>query len=56
MDIMLAVGTDRLQVGSSDSVSITGSFEELSSDLAPGYLAGLADLLAQRGFRIACGN
>lgn len=51
MGIMLAVGTNMLQVGSSDSVSI--------SDLAPGtghLLAGLADLLAQHGFRIAHGN
>lgn len=51
MDIMSAVGTDMLQVGSSDTPGITSSLEDLSRDLA-----SLADLLAPRGFRIAYEN
>ncbi|GKT52938.1 3-dehydroshikimate dehydratase [Colletotrichum tofieldiae] len=51
MDIMSAVGTDMLQVGSSDSPGITSSIGELAADLAE-----LADLLATRGFRIAYEN
>ncbi|KZL64212.1 xylose isomerase-like tim barrel [Colletotrichum incanum] len=51
MDIMSAVGTDMLQVGSSDSPGITSSIGELVADLAE-----LADLLATRGFRIAYEN
>lgn len=51
MEIMTAVGTDMLQVGSSDSPGISSSFEDLAADLAE-----LADLLATRGFRIAYEN
>lgn len=51
MEIMSAVGTDMLQVGSSDSPGITSSIGELVADLAE-----LADLLATRGFRIAYEN
>lgn len=51
IDIMAAVGTDMLQVGSSDSVDINSSFEDLASDLG-----SLADLLAPFGFRIAYEN
>lgn len=49
--IMEAVGTDMLQVGSSDSVGISSSREELASDLAE-----LGDLCAEKGFRIAYEN
>lgn len=49
--IMEAVGTDMLQVGSSDAPGISSSFNELASDLAE-----LADLLAEKGFRIAYEN
>ncbi|MCJ1386438.1 hypothetical protein MMC17_009564 [Xylographa soralifera] len=49
--IMQAVGTDMLQVGSSDSPSITSSTETLASDLA-----ALADLLAPHSFRLAYEN
>ncbi|GKT47771.1 3-dehydroshikimate dehydratase [Colletotrichum spaethianum] len=51
MEIMGAVGTDMLQVGSSDAPGITSSIGELVADLAE-----LADLLATRGFRIAYEN
>ena len=51
MDIMAALGTDMLQVGSSDSPGIASSLEELAGDLA-----SLADLLAPRGFRVAYEN
>ncbi|TQN65259.1 3-dehydroshikimate dehydratase [Colletotrichum shisoi] len=51
MEIMTAVGTDMLQVGSSDSPGISSSFKDLAADLAE-----LADLLATRGFRIAYEN
>jgi sugar phosphate isomerase/epimerase len=49
--IMQAVGTDMLQVGSSDSPGISSSFDELASDLAE-----LADLCAESGFKIAYEN
>jgi sugar phosphate isomerase/epimerase len=49
--IMDAVGTDILQVGSSDSEGITGDVSELAADLAE-----LADMLAQRGYRLAYEN
>ncbi|KAH6646018.1 3-dehydroshikimate dehydratase [Truncatella angustata] len=49
--IMEAVGTDMLQVGSSDAPGISSSFDELAGDLAE-----LADLLAEKGFRIAYEN
>ncbi|OLN83443.1 3-dehydroshikimate dehydratase 1 [Colletotrichum chlorophyti] len=51
MEIMDAVGTDMLQVGSSDSPSITPRISDLVADLAE-----LADLLATKGFRIAYEN
>ncbi|KAB5549465.1 xylose isomerase-like TIM barrel [Coniochaeta sp. 2T2.1] len=49
--IMDAVGTDILQVGSSDSEGITGNVSELAADLAE-----LADMLAHRGHRLAYEN
>ena len=51
INIMDAVGTDMLQVGSSDSEGITASVSELAADLAE-----LADMLAQRGYRLAYEN
>ncbi|KAK1585463.1 xylose isomerase-like TIM barrel [Colletotrichum navitas] len=51
MEIMSAVGTDMLQVGSSDAPGITSSVGERVADLAE-----LADLLATRGFRVAYEN
>ncbi|TVY53040.1 3-dehydroshikimate dehydratase, partial [Lachnellula suecica] len=51
IEIMKAVGTDMLQVGSSDSPTITSSKEALASDLAQ-----LADLLAPHSFRLAYEN
>ncbi|KAK5636892.1 hypothetical protein RRF57_012604 [Xylaria bambusicola] len=51
MRIMEAVGTGMLQVGSSDAEGITSDFDELAVDLAE-----LADLCAQKGFRIAYEN
>jgi len=49
--IMEAVGTDMLQVGSSDAPGISTSFEDSASDLAE-----LADMLAEKNFRIAYEN
>ncbi|KAK1976068.1 xylose isomerase-like TIM barrel [Colletotrichum cereale] len=51
MEIMSAVGTDMLQVGSSDAPGIASSVRERVADLAE-----LADLLATRGFRVAYEN
>ncbi|KAJ0162186.1 3-dehydroshikimate dehydratase [Colletotrichum tanaceti] len=52
VEIMAAVGTDMLQVGSSDAPGIaSASLEDLAADLAE-----LADLLAARGFRVAYEN
>ncbi|KAI8627810.1 3-dehydroshikimate dehydratase [Xylariaceae sp. FL1651] len=51
MRIMEAVGTDMLQVGSSDAPGISASFDELAADLAE-----LADLCAKRGLRVAYEN
>ncbi|KAJ9136811.1 Xylose isomerase-like TIM barrel [Pleurostoma richardsiae] len=51
IDIMAAVGTDMLQVGSSDSEGIASSVSQLAGDLAR-----LADMLAERGFRLAYEN
>ncbi|KAI0967816.1 3-dehydroshikimate dehydratase [Xylaria arbuscula] len=51
MRIMEAVGTDMLQVGSSDAEGISTDFDELAADLAE-----LADLCAEKGFRIAYEN
>ncbi|KAI4865196.1 xylose isomerase-like protein [Hypoxylon rubiginosum] len=51
MRIMEAVGTDMLQVGSSDALGISSSFDDLASDLAE-----LADLCAPKGLRIAYEN
>lgn len=49
--VMEAVGTDMLQVGSTDSEGISASVDELASDLRE-----LADMLAAKGFRMACEN
>lgn len=49
--IMQALGTDMLQVGSSDSENIAADFDVLASDLAE-----LADLLNKHGFRLAYEN
>ncbi|KAL2072632.1 hypothetical protein VTL71DRAFT_11975 [Oculimacula yallundae] len=49
--IMQAVGTDMLQVGSSDTPNISTSKEYLAADLAD-----LADLLAPHNFRLAYEN
>lgn len=49
--IMEALGTDMLQVGSSDSEGITKDVGRLSADLAC-----LADMLASRGFKLAYEN
>ncbi|KAK2017601.1 xylose isomerase-like TIM barrel [Colletotrichum eremochloae] len=51
MEIMSAVGTDMLQVGSSDAPDIASSVGARVADLAE-----LADLLATRGFRVAYEN
>ncbi|KAL2257219.1 hypothetical protein VTK26DRAFT_502 [Humicola hyalothermophila] len=51
IDIMHAVGTDMLQVGSSDSPNITQNIDQLAADLA-----SLADMLAARGFKLAYEN
>ncbi|ETI22452.1 hypothetical protein G647_06527 [Cladophialophora carrionii CBS 160.54] len=51
MSIMEAVGTDMLQIGSSDADGISGNVDELASDLAE-----LADVFAEKGFRIAYEN
>ncbi|PQE31088.1 3-dehydroshikimate dehydratase protein [Rutstroemia sp. NJR-2017a WRK4] len=49
--IMGAVGTDMLQVGSTDSVGISTDFKVLASDLRE-----LADLLAEHNYRLAYEN
>ncbi|KAK0391749.1 hypothetical protein NLU13_1248 [Sarocladium strictum] len=49
--IMAAVGTDMLQVGSSDAEGISASFDDHAADLAE-----LADLAAVGGFRVAYEN
>ncbi|MCJ1231049.1 hypothetical protein MMC12_007724 [Toensbergia leucococca] len=51
ISIMKAVGTDMLQVGSSDSFNITSDRDRLASDLRH-----LADLLRPHGFRLAYEN
>ncbi|KAH8905666.1 xylose isomerase-like protein [Coniochaeta sp. PMI_546] len=51
INIMDAVGTDMLQVGSSDSEGISSNISELAADLAE-----LADMLAHRGYRLAYEN
>ncbi|CAG9992105.1 unnamed protein product [Clonostachys byssicola] len=51
IDIMTALGTDMLQVGSTDSPNITSDVDQLAGDLAE-----LADLLAERGYRLAYEN
>ncbi|KAL2174225.1 xylose isomerase-like protein [Thermothelomyces heterothallicus CBS 202.75] len=48
IDIMAAVGTDMLQVGSSDSPAMSRDPDQIAADLAR-----LADMLAARGFRLA---
>ncbi|TRX88940.1 hypothetical protein FHL15_010168 [Xylaria flabelliformis] len=49
--VMQAVGTDMLQVGSSDATGIIGDFDVLAADLAE-----LADLCAEKGLMIAYEN
>lgn len=49
--IMQAVGTDMLQVGSSDSPDMSSETDVLAADLAE-----LADMLAEHGFRLAYEN
>ena len=51
IEIMQAVGTDMLQVGSSDAPGITSDTKEMASDLAE-----LADMLNSHGFRLAYEN
>ncbi|KAL2410521.1 hypothetical protein ABEF95_003193 [Exophiala dermatitidis] len=51
MSIMEAVGTDMLQIGSSDAEEISSSFDVMASDLAE-----LADIFAEKGFKIAYEN
>ncbi|KAL2148173.1 hypothetical protein VTH82DRAFT_8024 [Thermothelomyces myriococcoides] len=51
IDIMAAVGTDMLQVGSSDSPAMCLDLDQIAADLAQ-----LADMLAARGFRLAYEN
>ncbi|KAI0838144.1 xylose isomerase-like protein [Hypoxylon sp. FL0890] len=51
MRIMEAVGTDMLQVGSSDAPGISSSIDDLAGDLSE-----LADLCAAKGQRIAYEN
>jgi len=51
MWIMEALGTDMLQVGSSDSEGISGDIDLLAGDLGE-----LADLAAKKGFRILSRN
>jgi sugar phosphate isomerase/epimerase len=51
ISIMDAVGTDMLQVGSTDSEGITDSVSELAKDLAE-----LADMLAHKGYKLAYEN
>ncbi|OAL36992.1 hypothetical protein AYO20_03761 [Fonsecaea nubica] len=51
MSIMEAVGTDMLQIGSSDAEGISPSFDDLAADLAE-----LADIFAEKGLRIAYEN
>jgi sugar phosphate isomerase/epimerase len=46
--IMQAVGTDMLQVGSTDSEGVSTDFEDIAADLRE-----LADLLAEHKFRLA---
>ncbi|KAI1366649.1 3-dehydroshikimate dehydratase [Xylaria arbuscula] len=49
--IMEAVGTDMLQVGSSDAEGISADFDDLAADLKE-----VADLCAHKGFRVAYEN
>ncbi|KAL6872708.1 xylose isomerase-like protein [Trichoderma novae-zelandiae] len=49
--VMEALGTDMLQVGSSDADGISSSLDDLAADLSE-----LADLLAEKGFRLAYEN
>ena len=44
-------GADELQIGSSDAEGISSNFDDLANDLAE-----LADILAEKGFRIAYEN
>ncbi|KAM0514843.1 hypothetical protein ACHAPE_006518 [Trichoderma viride] len=49
--VMESLGTDMLQVGSSDAPDISSSFDDHAADLQQ-----LADLLAEKGFRLAYEN
>lgn len=51
MSVMEALGTELLQVGSSDAEGITSSEEELAEDLGM-----LADMCAEKGLRVAYEN
>lgn len=51
MRVMEAVGTDMLQVGSSDSPVITSDIDYISNDIAQ-----LAEMLSEKGFRLAYEN
>ena len=51
MRVMEAVGTDMLQIGSSDAPGISSSLDDLSRDLAQ-----VADLLASKNMRVAYEN
>lgn len=51
MRVMESVGTDMLQIGSSDAPGISTSFEDSAADLAE-----LADKMASKNFRIAYEN
>jgi sugar phosphate isomerase/epimerase len=51
IDIMEALGTDMLQVGSSDSPEMSHDIDQIAADLS-----SLADMLASRGFRLAYEN
>ncbi|KAH8671648.1 3-dehydroshikimate dehydratase [Xylariales sp. PMI_506] len=51
MRIMEAAGTDMLQIGSTDELNISPSFDDMASDLAE-----LADIFAEKGFKIAYEN
>ncbi|KAK7890573.1 hypothetical protein LTR67_007781 [Exophiala xenobiotica] len=51
MSIMEATGTDMMQIGSSDDEGISSDFDDLAADLAE-----LADVFAEKGFRIAYEN
>ena len=49
--VMQAAGTDMLQIGSSDALDISSSFDDMARDLGE-----LADIMAEKGLRIAYEN